>query len=130
MEWVTRINVPNSEDICPFPCEYWEHSVSVTKNSDSFEIFEPNSLVKVARTSMNPHVNEVEKFGWQDYLCLAGGAMGLWTGSSVVTILQITVGNVMLFSAFIYNITWSQQEKKRRFRLSSSQTDSSINNII
>lgn len=110
VEWITRIDVPKSTDVCPFPCDYWEHSISVMKNAESFEVAKPSSLVKVTRANMNPHVSEVEKLGWQDYLCLVGGAMGMWTGSSVVTILQVAAGNLALLLALLYKTNFYQRK--------------------
>jgi len=114
VEWVTRIDVPSTEDVCLFPCDYVEQSASILRNSRSFEVSTPNSLVKIIRTSMNPNVVEVEKFGWQDYLCLVGGAMGFWTGSSMMTILQMTAGNATLLMAAVYRYKAKKNEQKLR----------------
>lgn len=100
--WVSIIDVPNRPDNCPFPCDYWEQSMSVMKNANSYDVRYPLSLVKVSLVNQNPLVMEFVSIEWKDYLCLAGGAMGLWTGSSIITIIQCSIGALTILLAFIW----------------------------
>lgn len=126
VDWVTRINVPQSQDVCPFPCDYWEHSTSVIRNSDSFAVTKPNSLVKITRTGMNPQVTEVQRLGWLDILSLAGGAMGMWAGGSFITVIQLSAGSGALLLALIQRPNQSDKKKNVGTILDSSLKESTL----